>query len=290
MNELNNATEAISDVAQWKIGAVNLYGDILIITLVVVMLTLLFAAGVVNKAMKSILHITMPEVLRKEEADRKIKKAAKRESFINGWNKLLGLRPIEQEKDIVIDHAYDGIKELDNPVPMWFNALFYGTIFFGFVYLLVYHVFGWGMNQDQEYLHEVAQAEIAKQEYLAKSANLVDESTVEFNEALAPAGKSIYIANCAACHGANAEGVIGPNLTDRYWLHGGEIKDVFKTIKYGIPEKGMVPWEQTLTPSQIAEVASYILTLRDSNPAGAKAPDGIEILQYESEISAEEAE
>lgn len=277
MNEMINGTEAIAEVSQWKLGTVNLYSDILIITLIVVMIALLFAAVVVNKAMKSILNITMPEVVKREEEEKRVKASQRKINAVNYWNKLLGIRPIEEEKDITIDHAYDGITELDNPVPIWFNALFYGTIFFGLIYLLVYHVFGWGMNQDQEYLHEVAKAEQTKQEYLAQAANLVDESTVVFEAGLAPAGKAIFTANCAACHGANGEGTIGPNLTDKFWLHGGEIKDVFKTVKYGVPEKGMVPWEQTLTPGQIAEVSSYILTLRDTNPANGKPAEGVEV-------------
>lgn len=288
MNEIINGTEAVAEVSQWKLGTVNLYSDILVITLIVVMIALLFAAVVVNKAMKSILNITMPEVVKKEAEQKRILAAERKMKAAAYWRKLLGVRPIEEEKDITIDHEYDGITELDNPVPIWFNALFYGTIFFGLVYLMVYHVFGWGLNQDQEYVREVELAEKAKQEYLAQAANLVDENSVEFNAALAPAGKAIFTANCAACHGANGEGQIGPNLTDRFWLHGGEIKDLFKTIKYGVPEKGMVPWEQTLTPGQIAEVASYIVTLRDTNPGNPKPAEGVEV-KYESDGAEESA-
>ncbi len=272
-----NGAEAVAEVSQWKLGTVNLYSDILVITLIVVMIALLFAALVVNKAMKSILSVTMPEVVKKEQEEKQAKAAQRKLNRAAAWNKLLGVRPMEEEKDLMIDHSYDGIVELDNPIPVWFNALFYGSIIFGFIYLLVYHVFGWGMNQDQEYLHELSVAEKAKQEYLAQAANLVDESTVEYNAALAPAGKAIFTANCAACHGANGEGTIGPNLTDRFWIHGGEVKDIFKTVKYGVPEKGMVPWEQTLTPGQIAEVSSYIISLRDTKPANAKAAEGVEV-------------
>lgn len=290
MNEIVNGAEAVAEVSQWKLGTVNLYSDILIITLIVVMIALLFAALVVNKAMKSILSVTMPEVVKKEQEEKQAKAAQRKLNRAAAWNKLLGVRPMEEEKDLMIDHSYDGIVELDNPIPVWFNALFYGSIIFGFIYLLVYHVFGWGMNQDQEYLHELSIAEKAKQEYLAQAANLVDESTVEYNAALAPAGKAIFTANCAACHGANGEGTIGPNLTDRFWIHGGEIKDIFKTVKYGVPEKGMVPWEQTLTPGQIAEVSSYIISLRDTKPANAKAAEGVEVQSYEAEGSSDTEE
>ncbi|MBL1411350.1 c-type cytochrome [Sphingobacterium sp. C459-1T] len=284
------AAEPVEGVTQWKFGAVDLYSDILIVALIVVMITLLFSALVVHKAMKSILRVTMPELVREEEAQKRLAKAHGKGKWGRIWNNLLELRPIDEEKDMVIDHEYDGIQELNNPIPTWFNVLFYSTVVFGFAYLLVYHVFGWGLNQDQEYAQELAVAEKAKQEYLAQAANLIDEGSVQFDPAMAPAGKAIFTANCVACHGAAGEGGIGPNLADRFWIHGGEIKDVFKTVKYGVPEKGMVPWEQTLTPGQIAEVSSYILTLRDTNPANAKAPEGVEVKAYESEGASADAE
>ncbi len=280
---LSAAEATVSPATSWLSGSGNIYVDILIVTFAIVMVALLVFAIVIQRAIRSILQITMPEAVELEAEKVRVAKIRSREKWKSTWNNILGLHRLEEEKDIMIDHEYDGIVELDNPIPVWFNVLFYSTVVFGFIYLLVYHVFGWGMNQDQEYIHEVAQAEKAKLEYLAQSASLVDESSVEFNEALAPAGKAIFMANCAACHGNNGEGTIGPNLADRYWLHGGEIKDIFKTVKYGVPEKGMVPWEQTLTPAQIAEVSSYIITLRDTNPANAKAADGVEVKVYESE-------
>ena len=279
------AAEQALQGSSWEFGAVNIYGDILMVTLIIVMITLLFFAVVVNNAIRSVLRLTIPDY----DKQRKAEKATKSTEAKARWNKLLGVRPIEEEKDIEIDHEFDGIKELDNPVPIWFNALFYGTICFGLIYLMVYHVFGWGMNQDQEYQHEMAVAEKAKQEYLAQAANLIDESSVEVNVDMAVAGKAIFTANCVACHGANGEGGIGPNLTDKFWLHGGEIKDIFKTVKYGVPAKGMVPWEQTLTPGQIAEVSNYILTLRDTNPANAKAAEGVEV-EYEKAGDSADAE
>lgn len=282
MKILLTATEPVVEGAKWAFGGGNLYNDILIVALVIVMITLLFSAIVVQRAMKAILRIATPEAVRREEENKMHLAKSKKKSV---WLGLAGLRPIEEEKDMMLDHEFDGIRELDNPVPIWFNALFYGTIFFGIVYLLIYQVFGWGLNQDQEYAVEMEKAEIAKKEYLAKSANQVDESTVVFDASLAPAGKAIFVANCAACHGNSGEGGIGPNLTDRFWLHGGEIKDVFRTVKYGVPEKGMVPWEQTLTPGQIAEVSSYILTLRDTKPANGKAAEGVEVVTYESEAA-----
>ena len=276
MSLLLDTAPATAEVVQSTIGfgTDNLYTDILIVVLIVVMLALLASALMVNRAMKSIIKITMPELAKEE----KLKKAANKGWMKRSWNKIMGIRPISEEKDIVIDHEYDGIRELDNPIPIWFNFLFYGTIFFGLVYLFVYQVSGIGMNQDQEYEHEMVVAEKERQAYLTASASNVDESSVEFQPEMAADGKAIFTANCVACHGGSGEGGIGPNLTDKFWLHGGEIKDIFKTIKYGVPDKGMVPWEQTLSPAQIAQVASYIITLRDTHPANPKAPQGEEVI------------
>lgn len=266
-------------------GSGNVYVDILIVSLVIVMAAILVFAVVLQKAMRSMLKLTMPEAMTLDSEKVKSAREQRKAKWKNFWNGLLGLRPIEEEEDLMIDHEYDGIVELDNPIPLWFNVLFYSTIVFGVVYLLVYHVFGWGMNQDQEYLHEMAQAEKAKQEYLAQAANLIDETSVVYDATMLPAGQSIYMANCAACHGAAGEGSIGPNLTDNFWIHGGEIKDVFRTVKYGVPEKGMVPWEQTLTPAQIAEVSSYVVSLRGTTPANPKPAEGVEV-NYEDGASA----
>ncbi|GAA3951315.1 hypothetical protein GCM10022246_02190 [Pedobacter ginsengiterrae] len=193
------------------------------------------------------------------------------------WNKLLGLKPIEEEKDLIIEHAYDGIHELNNPVPGWFNFLFYGTILFGIGYLFYYYIGGYGLNQDQLYQAEVTKSIEDKAIYLKKSANAVDESNVKLDNSapVIESGKSIFTGNCVVCHGPTGGGLIGPNLTDEFWLHGGSINNVFKTIKYGVPEKGMVSWEKTLSPKQISDVTNYILSLQGTKPAGAKASQGV---------------
>ncbi|HET8828106.1 MAG TPA: cbb3-type cytochrome c oxidase N-terminal domain-containing protein [Pelobium sp.] len=192
------------------------------------------------------------------------------------WQKLLSLRPLSEEKELLIMHDYDNIQELDNPIPAWFNWLFYGSVVFAFVYILNYHVFNLGKLQDEEYAIEMKQAEVAKEAYLAKSGNAVDENSVKLDKSVAvlDAGKAVFAQNCVACHGQNAEGIVGPNLTDEYWLHGGSVKDVFKVIKYGVPEKGMIAWEKQLSPKQISDVANYIESLKGTNPANPKAPQG----------------
>ena len=196
------------------------------------------------------------------------------------WSKLMGLRPIDEEKDIVMEHQFDGIAELDNPTPAWFMVLFYGTIIFAIVYLLSYHVFGLGNLQEEEYSIELRQAEDAKIAFLQKpgsSSSKINESNVEQSKdaAVLSAGAALFKTACAPCHGEHAEGLVGPNLTDEFWLHGGTVNDIFKTIKYGVPDKGMIAWEKTLKPKQIADLTSYIMSLKGSNPAGAKAPQGV---------------
>jgi len=270
-------------------GSGNINNDILIVALILVMVVILAAAVVVLKAMRAMVKITMPGVLEEEKAAKIQAKAAKSGRWQRWWNKLLGLRPISEEKDLVIDHAYDGITELDNPVPAWFNGMFYASITFAAVYLLVYQVFGWGPNQEQEYERELARAERARQEWLALAANNIDESNVELDLSaeVVAAGQAVFTQNCAVCHGAAGEGGIGPNLADEYWLHGGELTDVFKTVKYGVLDKGMVPWEQSLTPAQIAEVSNYIVSLRGTQPPNAKEPQG-EKVEYQA-ASADDA-
>lgn len=194
------------------------------------------------------------------------------------WQKLLSLRPLEEEKNILIMHSYDGdIQELDNPIPAWFNWMFYGTVVFGIVYLLNYHVFKIGNLQEAEYAIEMTNAAKDKEAYLAVAANLVDESTIKLddNAAVLASGKAVFTQNCVACHSANGQGGVGPNLTDEYWIHGGKITDVFKVIKYGVPEKGMISWEKQLSPKQISDVSNYIKSLKGTNPPNAKEPQGV---------------
>jgi cytochrome c oxidase cbb3-type subunit 3 len=192
------------------------------------------------------------------------------------WNKLLSLRPLSEEKDMIMEHEYDGIQELDNPTPGWFMALFYSTIAFAVCYLLIYHVFNLAPLQDEEYKNEVAVADAAQKVYLSKAANRVDERTVKqvSDPAVIGSGQAVFKQSCAACHGENGQGVVGPNLTDEYWLHGNKIGDIFKTVKYGVQSKGMPTWEKQLSPKQISDVANYILSLKDTHPAGAKEPQG----------------
>lgn len=183
----------------------------------------------------------------------------------------------EKEKDILMHHEYDGIRELDNVLPPWWLWLFYGTIIWGAVYAVNVHLTKVWPDQDTEYLLEVAKAEEDIKAYLALQAAAVDENTVvALTDAAALAdGQSTFQEFCKACHGGAGEGnAVGPNLTDAYWLHGGSINDLFRTIKYGVVEKGMQSWKTDLNPQQMQNVASYILSLQGSNPPNAKEPQG----------------
>ncbi|MEM8909141.1 MAG: cbb3-type cytochrome c oxidase N-terminal domain-containing protein [Bacteroidota bacterium] len=186
------------------------------------------------------------------------------------------LVPISEEADLMMDHDYDGIRELDNSLPPWWVAMFYITIIIGTAYFAYYHYYDYGLSSTEAYVLEMEHAERAKALYVERQANLVNESNVValLDEASLSAGRSVFLNNCAACHGQLGEGGVGPNLTDAYWLHGADIKSVFKVVKHGVPEKGMIAWKTQLRPAAIHEVASYILTLKGTNPPNGKAPQG----------------
>ena len=202
--------------------------------------------------------------------------AAQEEAFPVLLDKFNNSVAIEQEETILMDHDYDGIKELDNDLPPWWKYGFYVTIIFACIYVYRYHIAHSAPSQAAEYKDEMVKAEAENQEFMKKSANAIDENTVKrFTDAdnLAK-GKELFTANCVPCHLAQGQGLVGPNLTDEYWIHGGSIKDIFKTIKYGWPDKGMKSWKEDFSPLQIAEIASYVKSLRGTNPPNPKAPQG----------------
>lgn len=192
------------------------------------------------------------------------------------WDKFNAAATLEKEKDIMLDHDYDGIRELDNSLPPWWKYGFYLTIVVGIIYLYRFHVSHTGPSSEEEFVAEMQKGEEDKAEYLAKSANNVDENTVTLmtSESDIAAGKEVFVKNCAACHLADGGGSVGPNLTDEYWLHSGGIKDIFKSVKYGWQDKGMKSWKDDLSPKQIQQVASFIKSLKGTHPATPKAPQG----------------
>lgn len=251
--------------------------EILIVALLLFAVVLLVVSIILFNAFKVMLkEQSNPTPYKKYEAGELLdydEWVKQNKSKPNIWTKLLSLKPLEEEKNLEIPHSYDGIKELNNPVPHWFNFLFYGTMIFAVGYIYYYH-FGGGARQDDEYKTELVNAELAKKKFLAKSGTAIDENTVKIDSTEILSGKGVYNANCIACHGENGEGLVGPNLTDEFWLHGGSPSDIFKVVKYGVPEKGMVSWEKNLSAKNISEVTNYIISLKGTKPANAKAPQG----------------
>jgi cytochrome c oxidase cbb3-type subunit III len=190
-------------------------------------------------------------------------------------NLLIDAKPLENEKEILLDHDYDGIKELDNNLPPWWKYLFYVTIVWSIIYMLVFHVFDTGKLMEAEYAEEIEIAELQRAQFLA-GGEFIDENNVKatMDPGTMFSGKEIYVKYCAACHGNNGEGLVGPNLTDDYWIHGGDIKNIFIIIKNGVPEKGMISWKAQLNPKNMQEVGSYILSLHGTNPPNQKPPQG----------------
>ncbi len=183
--------------------------------------------------------------------------------------------PVEKEADVMLDHDYDGIKELDNALPPWWKWGFYFTLIVAVFYILRFHVWKSGPDPIQEYNAELAYAAKQAEAFRAKAGEQVDEKTVTLADAAGIAtGKTKFLQTCSVCHGQNGEGGVGPNLTDNYWLHGGTINDIFKTIKYGVPEKGMQSWEKAFAPGDIKNLASFIKTMAGTNVANGKAPQG----------------
>lgn len=205
---------------------------------------------------------------------------AKISKFEQKWENLMQSmtqsKEIEEEHEIILDHDYDGIKELDNRLPPWWLYGFYATIVFGIIYLVRFHVIG-DYTQAEEYEREVAIAQEEIEAYLATAEDIINIDNVTFldEKEHLNAGEKIFTANCVACHRADGGGGIGPNLTDEYWILGGGIKNVFKVISEGgRPGKGMVSWKSDLTAKEMQQVASYVLTLQENDPADGKAPEG----------------
>jgi mono/diheme cytochrome c family protein len=208
------------------------------------------------------------------------------------WYRMNKSVAIEREKDIIRHHEYDGIRELDNDLPPWWVWGFYITIIFSVIYLWRYHVSNTAPLQDEELQIELVRAEERIKAYRASSVNLIDESNVTFvsDEGWIEKGKQVYTQNCVACHGALGEGGVGPNLTDDYWIHGADIASIFKTIKYGVVEKGMTPWKDLISPTQMAQVSSYIKTLRGTNPPNGKDPQGVLVKEEATDEGPAESE
>ena len=194
------------------------------------------------------------------------------------------------DHDRLLDHSYDGIQEYDNPMPRWWLYIFWATILFSVFYLVYYHGRD-GRDVVDEYNAEMlAFFEKQAQELLA--AGPIDEAAllaVMDDPSKAAGGGQVFASKCVQCHGSRGEGNIGPNLTDDYWIHGGKLTDIYRTVYEGVPTKGMLAWKKQLGLGDILAVTAYVGTLRGSDPPNAKAPQG-EPFEYDREaILAEDA-
>ncbi|WP_010520772.1 cbb3-type cytochrome c oxidase N-terminal domain-containing protein [Aquimarina agarivorans] len=245
--------------------------------IIAVVVIISISAEICFEAFKTILFKTLsPEARGKYLASEALKKENQFKWIKELYQQSLGSRPIEEEHEIILDHNYDGIQELDNNLPPWWVYGFYATIVFALIYMVRYHVFD-GANQANEYEYEIAKAKIAIEEYKKTAKNLMDVNTVELltNASDLKSGKTIFMEKCVACHKADGGGGIGPNLTDPNWILGGGIKNVFRTISEGgRPSKGMVAWKTELKPLEMAQVASYVLSLQGTTPVDPKEAQG----------------
>ena len=181
---------------------------------------------------------------------------------------------------LIMDHEYDGIQELDNPLPGWWLMTFYITIIFSVGYVLYYYAFG-GPNSDQELAASMEQIEMRRAETAAAGGDEPDEAELiakSTDSSRIEAGKKEYLVKCMACHGNLGQGLIGPNLTDEYWIHGdGSITQIMEVVNKGIPEKGMPPWEGLIPPEMIENVVFYVVSIKGTDPPGARPPQGNKI-------------
>ena len=241
-----------------------------LITMLLVLLTAVFLLKLVR---------TMARDAAEEKAKRTGQPIVEEPSL---WDRLMVWSnrsiPVEREETILLDHNYDGIRELDNHLPPWWKWLFYATIIWGGFYLVAYHVAGSMPLQTEEYTTEVAVAEEAARQLKSTTTGpVIDETNVEITTdvvALAD-GKSTFSSICASCHRADGGGDIGPNLTDAYWKHGADIKSVYKVVSKGVTGTNMVAWGSSMSPEKIRNVSSYLLTLQGTNPPNAKKPEGV---------------
>lgn len=163
---------------------------------------------------------------------------------------------------LLLDHEIDGIRELDNRLPRWWVWLFYGSIAFAAMYMTYYHVMGSGKMMEREYKTEMESGAKIKNAAMGRFESNIGSLEPSKDPQVIAAGSEIFRNLCAPCHRPDGGGLVGPNLTDDYWIHGSRFADNVTTIWNGVPEKGMVTWKNSLRPDQIVAVASYIYTLR----------------------------
>ncbi|MEP0548826.1 MAG: cbb3-type cytochrome c oxidase N-terminal domain-containing protein [Rhodothermales bacterium] len=186
--------------------------------------------------------------------------------------------------EVIPGHKYDGIREYDNPMPGWWVWLFVITVVFGVVYFLGIEVFGFVDTYEDDLAEAQAELVEMRDAYAASGPAFETDERALMRYAsdaeMAAAGAEVYAATCASCHGNEGQGLIGPNLTDDYWVHGSSNEAIWEILAVGVPAKGMPPWENVLSAEERAELLAFIRSIDDTDPAGAKEPEG-ELDPYE---------
>jgi cytochrome c oxidase cbb3-type subunit 3 len=270
-SSVGQATTEASVTSMWDDPMISFYVVVgfLFVVVILVLMVALYMLQVLNYMVKQ---------ATKERSERLGIAYKEEPSFWSTlWNKSNDFVPLEKEKDILLNHNYDGIRELDNHLPPWWTGLFYGSIVFAILYLIFYHVSDTLPLQLQEYETQVAQAdEQARKLKASNPVAIIDETNVAIvTDPVALAdGKTTFLSNCASCHRQDGGGDIGPNLTDEYWKNGGSIQDIFTVVRHGVQGTNMIAWEGFISPDKMQNVSSYILTLKGSNPENPKKPEG----------------
>lgn len=182
--------------------------------------------------------------------------------------------PRETENKVI--HEVDGIQEYDNQLPNWWLYTLYGAIVFAVGYWFHYHVSGFGDLPRAEYQQEMDKAAAAEAERIKKAGVLTPEALAALakDKGTLEQGKAVFAQTCVACHRADGGGLVGPNLTDDFWIHGGAPDKVLASITKGVPEKGMPAWGAQLGADRTRAVTAYVISLRGTNVPGGKAPQG----------------
>jgi cytochrome c oxidase cbb3-type subunit 3 len=259
---LAQATTTETTISYWD--TINFTTWFLLVTIIIEIFVLFFLGLFTARLMKN----------PKKEIE-KAEKIADESWFMKWWKKANNFNNnLEEAEKLDTGHSYDGIRELDNITPPWFQAAFYTTIVIGIIYLWYYHS-GVGKLQMEEYQESVDIANKEMDEY-QKHQKGIDENTIAFSNSGSELeeGAKLYQASCASCHAADGGGGTGPNLCDDSWIHGGSPKDIFKSIKYGWKEKGMIPWKDLYNDQKILKIASYVNSFQGKKPLSPKAPQG----------------
>jgi cytochrome c oxidase cbb3-type subunit 3 len=195
---------------------------------------------------------------------------------------LASMEDAEAGEAALLDHEYDGIREYDNPLPGWWRSIFIGTIVFAGFYALYFHVIGWGRSPEEAYKEAVAHYQVIAATHASGGPTASEQmlSRGALDGGMVSRGEGVFKTKCNGCHGEDGHGIIGPNLTDDYQLHGTTRVDIFDTIRDGVTGTPMPAWGSQLSGEDLVAVAVYATTLRGTNVANGKSPQGQKVGRF----------